>query len=155
MNDRLIPLVTCFVPGQPKTKGSLTFKGGGYVEESVVGSTRWRELMVERIRSTYQGQPWRGPVEVHATFYLRPPVSYAHWAWAFWPRAGDVDKLTRNLLDALSVNEAEPKKGAGVYVDDNQVTKLIVEKLPAPESSPGVDLRVYGIAPSGPSLSVY
>jgi len=146
----MVPLLVTFVPGAPKTKGSLTFKGNGYVRENVVGSTRWRMMVVDRARAAVPpGMPaWSGPVAVHATFFLPAPAKYAGWLEAIWPRAGDVDKLTRNVLDALSVNEGEPKLGAGIYVDDNQVTQLVINKIPVlPHSSagPGVDLRVYGI----------
>jgi Holliday junction resolvase RusA-like endonuclease len=50
-------------------------------------------------------------------------------------RAGDVDKLGRNLLDAL--------QDAGAYRDDVQVTRLLLDKTPAGERGPGVALRVW------------
>lgn len=68
-----------------------------------------------------------GPMFVQATFWLPRPKSHyrtngelkpvAQW----WPiTRPDTDKLTRALLDALTL--------AGVWVDDSQVVQLTAEK---------------------------
>ncbi len=69
------------------------------------------------------GFPTVLPVRVVARFGFRRPAStdvegneYAPVSTAF----GDIDKLVRNVLDALTV--------AGVYLDDRQVTKVDAEK---------------------------
>ncbi len=66
--------------------------------------------------------------------------------------AGDLDKLARNALDALSWSKPTPeelaqgelpKKSAGAYADDRQVASLIARKMRA--GSPdkcGMALRV-------------
>ena len=137
-------LVDTFVSGQAKTKGSLTFKGGGYVEENVRGSKQWRRLMADACRRDYErryGEPALAtkrcePIMVVATFWLALPPRLPTWIMALieagravaamWERAGDVDKLSRNLLDALGSTDAED---AHIYADDNQVVSLSVVKL--------------------------
>lgn len=141
-------VLSCWVPGRPKTKGSLDFQPGrkceccsrceaylpgGRAVENVAGSGRWRQLMAYAMKiamSRSWGEGWpalEGPVIVAAVFHL--PVKDVAAG-----RVGDLDKLARNLLDALT--------DAGVYGDDVQVTRLLVDKVEAGERGPGVDLRV-------------
>lgn len=89
-------------------------------------SKRWRQLMAYAAAGKIVA-PIEGPVTVVAVFHL--PVKDVAAG-----RVGDLDKLARNLLDALT--------DAGVYGDDVQVTRLIVDKIGAGERGPGVDLRV-------------
>lgn len=110
-----------FVPGHPKTKGSLE-KQGGRMVESVAGSKTWRRLVAQRARDVAGGAaPIVGPVAVRLAFYL--PV-----ACVWVGRPGDNDKLERNVLDALT--------DAQVYGDDVQVVRSIVEKYSARSHDP-------------------
>lgn len=92
-------------------------------------SKNWRRLMAYEAGKAMAGEsgPLVGPVAVAAVFHL--PVADVTAG-----RTGDLDKLARNLLDAL--------QDAGVYTDDVQVRPLIVDKVSAGERGPGVDLRV-------------
>ena len=122
-------VLSCWVPGRPKTKGSLTvINGARNVVSDTPASKRWRALMAYQAAALVKA-PLDGPVVVVAVFHL-PVVDVAGG------RVGDLDKLARNLLDALT--------DAGVYGDDVQVTRLICEKVPADMAGrgPGVDLRV-------------
>lgn len=122
-------VLSCWVPGRPKTKGSLTvINGARNVVSDTPASKRWRALMTYSAAGLVKA-PIDGPVIVAAVFHL-PAVDVAAG------RVGDLDKLARNLLDALT--------DAGVYGDDVQVTRLICEKVPADMTGrgPGVDLRV-------------
>lgn len=122
-------VLSCWVPGRPKTKGSLTVVNGARnVVSDTPASKRWRQLMAYRVAALIKA-PLEGPVIVVAVFHL-PAVDVAGG------RVGDLDKLARNLLDALT--------DAGVYGDDVQVTRLICEKVAADMHGrgPGVDLRV-------------
>lgn len=123
-----------FVPGSPKTKGSLDFKGGGRVVENVAGSKRWRMLMADRLRRAWNGSGGdpiaRGSypretrtgvkIRVTATFYL-PCARGARSLIA--KGSGDIDKLARNLLDALT--------DSGIIGDDAQVVAILCEKREA------------------------
>lgn len=120
-------VLSCWIPGRPKTKGSLTVVNGRRgIASDTPGSKRWRQLMAYAAAGLVKA-PLEGPVIVAAVFHL--PVKDVAAG-----RCGDLDKLTRNLLDALT--------DAGVYGDDVQVTRLLVDKVEAGERGPGVDLRV-------------
>lgn len=125
-------MLSCWVPGRPKTKGSLTVVNGRHgIATDTPASKRWRQLMAYTVGLTLapRGGTLEGPVVVVAVFHL-PAVDVAAG------RVGDLDKLARNLLDALT--------DAGVYGDDVQVTRLLVDKVEADMGGrgPGVDLRV-------------
>lgn len=103
-----------WVPGHPKTKGSLNFYGKNQVREEVDNSA-WREAVrgaVERdIERRGTGPATDGPMAVEVTFWLDHPNVHGPNS-----QAGDLDKLIRLVLDAL--------KDAGAYLDDNQVACL-------------------------------
>lgn len=113
-----------WVPGRPKTKGSMESQerrgGGRRMVQSVEGSEAWAGMVERAVRAKIASEshwsipfdnlplyPIVGPVAVRMAFWL--PVSEA-WSG----RPGDLDKLVRNVLDALT--------RAGVYGDDAQVT---------------------------------
>lgn len=140
-------LASTFVPGAPKTKGSLDFipgkkcrccakcnahLPGGHVAEGVIGSKRWRLLMAEAVRQCQRQlsmTKYDGPVTIVAAFYL--PV-----ASVITPRAGDLDKLLRNALDAL--------EDAKTYGNDVQVVRIITDKYEASDQYPkGLSLVVF------------
>lgn len=120
-------LLAVFVPGRPKTKGSMVARPNGSMHEGVVGSSKWRQMIAELARLA-PVETELGPVAVTTIFYL--PV-----ASVIAVRAGDIDKLVRNVLDAL--------QDAAVYKDDVQVVRLTSEKHPASDLfAPGVWIRV-------------
>lgn len=140
-------LAHAFVPGAPKTKGSLDFVPGRkchccgacnahlpghHAKEGVVGSKRWRSMMAEGVRMVQRQMgvgKHEGEVTVAAAFYL--PVRSVIAA-----RAGDLDKLLRNALDAL--------QDAQTYGDDVQVVRIVTDKLVATDQFPkGLSLVVF------------
>lgn len=138
-----------FIPGRPVTKGSLTRVGDRLTDTPQ--SKAWRRIMAGAIRDDLRrrGQagivgPWPGPVDVYAAWFLPgDPLAV---------RAGDIDKLVRNLLDALSApteRTTDRSLCAGAIVDDNQVQSLTSHKL-QDATAPGV---VVGVAAAHPSSS--
>lgn len=126
------------VEGVPVTQGSMI--GIARPDGSVVvlhGSREqlrgWREHVGVLARQAFgAGEPWTGPVYVEAAFWMPRARSRRH----DYP-IGDLDKLTRAVLDALT---------GIVFRDDVQVVTLNVAKRYADnaESSgpPGLDLTV-------------
>ena len=110
-----------FVPGAPKTKGSVNAvkrsDGGTYVRQNVQGSVRWARLVEQHVRQVWGDRDARVdvPIRVTLTYYL--PVTPER---LLRQGSGDVDKLERNVLDALTK--------AGVYGDDAQVVGVVHEK---------------------------
>lgn len=129
-------LLMAVVPGRPRTKGSLEPRTRpckccpeckGVIltglRESVRDSKAWRQLMARRFDDLRRfPAPYAGEVTVIITAYL--PVRDV-----IAPRSGDVDKLERNVLDALT--------DAKIYSDDVVVVKATTEKFAvAPEVNP-------------------
>lgn len=111
-----VKVLDVWVPGVAKTKGSVESIGGGRVRQSVIGSTHWARLVNAAVRERVaRGEavlvPRAQPVAVRLVFRVPPSTS----ADPVRERIGDVDKLERNILDALT---------GVVYVDDVQVVKL-------------------------------
>jgi Holliday junction resolvase RusA-like endonuclease len=86
--------------------------------------------------------PFEGPLTVTLAFALRKPKAAEQGPrrWPIGKTAGDVDKLTRAVLDALG--------DAAVFGDDGQVVRLIADKdYPGTvesgmQASPGVRVTV-------------
>lgn len=140
-------IVDVFVPGAAKTKGSMEIRNRatGAMKESVAGSSRWRALMAQAVRDdiarrqppvTELRSPWPGAVSVTVEAYLTPPGSWwrdalksiSGFGWPIWNQAGDLDKIVRNVLDALGSTSRNPKYNGGAIVDDNLVCRIIAEK---------------------------
>ena len=125
--------LSVFVPGWAKTKGSMDFRPNGTAKQSVVGSATWAKLMASVMRRAWDGRPpLTGPLYFAATYVLNgDPVAV---------RAGDGDKLERNVWDALQGCGSKcPAKGcgkhAGVIADDVQFVQWCGTK----RRSAGVD----------------
>lgn len=132
-------LASTFVPGAPKTKGSLdaqpgppcrccaACKGrlpGGRMTENVKGSKVWRQLMAQAVRQCQRQMGMSthaGAVTVVGTFYLPARSVIA-------AGAGDLDKLLRNALDAM--------QDAGTYGNDTQVVRIVTDKREATAEFP-------------------
>lgn len=137
------------VEGVPVTQGSMV--GIARPDGSVVvlhGSREqlrgWREHVGVLARQAFgAGEPWTGPVAVYAVFWMPRARSRRH----DYP-IGDLDKLTRAVLDALT---------GIVFRDDVQVITLNVAKRYAEsdESSgpPGLDITVAVVDALGDPLA--
>ncbi len=156
-------LVETFVAGTAKTKGSMEVrnKATGAMKESVIGSSQWRALMAAAVRDDIARRgagrvaanlpvlpmPYPAAVAVTLTFYLSPPAGWvarflAAFVWPIWERAGDLDKLVRNVLDALGSKSKNPRMNSGAIVDDNLVCRIIAEKRTAEGLRAGVAIKV-------------
>lgn len=131
----VITLMETFCPGRPKTKGSMTARLNGSMHDTPA-SSQWRALVARAAKMARRDWAWEaypGPVAVACVFYL--PV-----ADVIAVRSGDIDKLVRNVLDALT--------DAQVYVDDVQVVRAVAEKIAATDLlRPGVWISVKTVAP--------
>lgn len=139
-----IEVLNFWVPGPPKTKGSLDVVNSGRAGRRPVlqdsqPSKNWRRLVaygagqamavgpvVPKLQSSGKmaALDRTVPVAVDLAFMLsEDPLAV---------RSGDLDKLYRNVLDALT--------DAGVYEDDVQVVRLSGSK--SGDGDPGVRVRV-------------
>lgn len=149
------PLVIGFdVVGTPSTQGSVrAFIAGGRAHVAQGGSkasrealSSWREAVAAEARRAQEqratamgGQPglWKCPIQIRLTFRLQRPASEpkTRRTWPVKARSGDVDKLARAVLDALT----------GVLIaDDSQVVGLVVSKDWG--DPPGCEVRLRAVA---------
>ena len=133
-----------WIPGRPVTKGSLTRVGGAL--RDTPQSKAWRRIMAGAIRDDLRRRRQRDP-ELLLPAYAGPVHVYAVWFLPVDPLAhgaGDLDKLLRNLLDALSApsqRTTDRSLCAGAIVDDNQVQHVYSRKI-GPNVDPGVLVNV-------------
>lgn len=135
-----------FIPGHARPKGSLDasaardgagqLTGRVYVKDSPQ-SIRWRRTVEKHVAALSWPTIESGPVSVSMTFWFMPPVG-EHGRYAIGGEIGDLDKLVRNVLDAL--------EDAGVYANDRQVAIL---------SGPPIKLYVIGLERPGLALRVW
>lgn len=122
-----------FVPGDPRPQGSkvgvVRPNGSVWVKDDSPGLEKWRNDVTFLARAAMRGAEWFShPVAVELTFCM--------------PRAAaqppDIDKLSRAVLDALTV--------ARVYVDDGQVVQLHATKVgDQPHAKMGVHVTVLEV----------
>lgn len=151
-------MMRTFVAGIPRPKGSLkpqAVRGGG---GRITGRTRlvdsdnskrWRRTMAKHFAEFRTvAMPLPGPVVVSAVFYFdRNDYLVADDSqWPDHPHIGDLDKLLRNLLDALQVDDTGEGNGAAIIKDDRQVVKFIEPTgkwWASPGESAGVAVEVW------------
>lgn len=126
-------MIQLWIPGQPKTKGSLD-----EFHQDTPASRRWRQMMGYALAHNRDGVRFaKGTaIATRAVFFLptADPVT---------PNCGDVDKLLRNLLDAA-------QKPGLIYPDDVQVVRAFVDKQAAGDGPTGVALCIW--APNAAEL---
>lgn len=151
-------MLTFHVIGTPGAQGSKRHVGGGRLIEMSKKVAPWRKAVHDAARNAidtcdlFPGQPWQpleGPIHASVTFFLTRPKSHwrtgrnAHLLRDNAParptsRAhGDIDKLIRSTLDALTQ--------AGVIADDSLVVQLTTEKVWGLDGS-GAEITVRAIA---------
>ena len=133
-----------FVAGKPETQGSMRAypgrNGGAFLVQG--GSQKHRERLEDwrqSIRSTValelsaDYELHEGPLEVVAAFGMQRPAYHPkkQRTWPISARSGDIDKLARAVLDALT---------GVVWVDDSQVLSMTVSKDWS--TRPGLTLRI-------------
>ena len=123
--------VTYTIPGPPRPKGSrvagVTKTGVRYNRESNPRAVEAYKAMRKRLSELHQEPPLTPPYHVVLTFYFPEPRSNPSW-----PRSGDVDKYSRNVLDALTQSS--------VIEDDRHVIELSAIKR---YGSPRTEITVH------------
>lgn len=125
------------IDGTAKTKGSLKSFGRGRMVEDVIGSKAWRQTVAWGCRSQYRGPALNIAAQVVFEIRVTPPkrAPKTRITWPSTRSSGDVDKLARNLLDALV--------DGGVLADDARVVDLHGRKRHCrPGEKPGAVILV-------------
>lgn len=116
-----------FVLGVPAPKGSLRHVGGGRLIEQVAASAPWRERVNTAALEAAADMKWfhnpHEPVIVTIEFAVPRPKTVRR-LFPVTRGSGDIDKLCRNILDAIS----DTRKAPGVLRDDSCVIDLHAKK---------------------------
>lgn len=147
-------LTNVWVPGHPRTKGSLDVVNAkrGVLADSKL-SRDWRKLVAYSVRQDRAARGLHDPscvaVGLRLVFVLPPPAGWV----AMWREqgatavevagvepihdgVGDLDKLVRNVMDAL--------QDARAYANDVQVAGVAASKIYAlADERPGVAIRAW------------
>jgi Holliday junction resolvase RusA-like endonuclease len=109
------------VDAEPRSQGSMTAVYNRKLGVSRVRHANapalesWRS-MVRAAAINAGAEAWVGPIGMHMSFGIKPPVDHRHG----YPKAPDLDKLVRGVLDALTTV---------CYGDDSQVCTIQSEKV--------------------------
>lgn len=156
----IVVLCDVFVPGHAKTKGSMEALGNGKMRDKP-SSRVWRKLIAERVKTDAEKRGYStefhsydGRVGVRIVSYGQTATGQEGWLvkamkWLI-ARAGfgDVDKLARNVLDAIS---SEDPDDAHLIADDSQVVDLYSHKrLAMPGMMVGQQITVWVIPEDAP-----
>lgn len=139
-----------WVPGRARTKGSLkpvvSGRGSGRIKVGLVESGEyskpWKNTMIREIRAQVGPENcvhYDGPVRVICAFLFAPEgFELDACGWPVAIEYGDVDKLERNVLDALTQS--------GLIKDDKLVVILeSVKRFALRGEVAGVRIGVRGL----------
>lgn len=128
------------VVGVPAPQGSKRYVGRpggrGVLVESSKRVKPWRADVREAALAVAPETPIAGAVAVRFEFRMPVPKSAPKRRRLLATRRPDADKLARSTLDALS---------GVLFVDDNQIVRLVVEKDLAYDARPGVSVTVWDL----------
>ena len=133
-----------FVRGQPVTQGSMrafVVKGRPIITSANKNLKDWRTLVALQAQTEATMEcPLDGPISMALEFYMpRPKSLKKSVSYPTKARSGDIDKLARAVLDALT---------SIFYKDDSQVVDLSVNKYWAmtgdDSQPPGVFVEISG-----------
>lgn len=126
-NDGLLNILSFSVQGTPIPKGSMRHVGNGRMVDQTktkpwMKAIREAALLELAIKAKEQIEV---PVDVFIEFYFVRPMAAKNRLYPHKRSVGDIDKLSRAVLDALQPTKTEP----GVLADDSLVIGLNAHKM--------------------------
>ena len=125
-------MVTIYLPGDPvpASRPRVTVNGT-YTPKRY---RRWKAAARDTMALAYRAEPMIGPLTVVVDAYWRRPKRLGEGPREPKPLGCDIDNQAKGVLDAAN---------GILYVDDRQVTELIVRKWYAgSRQNPGVEVTV-------------
>lgn len=121
----------------------MRYIGRSRMVESSQRVAPWMEAVRHEVQRAMNGQPpLAGPVSLNLVFHM--PRARAHFGarglrpgaprWPTTRRAGDIDKLSRAVCDALTQG--------GAYLDDSQVVSLVAVKRYVDDANPTASAQI-------------
>lgn len=129
-------LLDIYAVGNPAAQGSKRHVGNGVMVEMNKRLPNWRTLIAWQAAQAWTAAPLEQAVTVELEFVMPRPKSLpkSKPTPPHTKRSGDIDKLSRACLDALT---------DVVLVDDAFVNRLVAERRYAePDEQPGARIRV-------------
>ena len=129
MNDKLS--LQFFVSGKPVAQGSMVASKSGHIHHQNKGLTAWRDAIAYAANEAmFAGDALEKtePVAIDLSFFFIKPKKTKY----NFPVNGDLDKLTRSVLDALE---------GIIYNNDASVTNIIASKRYG--DIEGVQIKIY------------
>lgn len=108
------------VHGIPRPQGSKRHVGGGRLIEASKYHKEWRDAIITATEDQADlTDQMTGPLRCCLVFHIPRPAK-PKFPWPISRRAGDIDKLARTVLDALTIG--------GIIEDDSQIVHLNASK---------------------------
>jgi crossover junction endodeoxyribonuclease RusA len=129
--------ITFSVGGNPIPKGSMKHIGNGrMIDQTKVKP--WMSLIRKAAIEIAKGEIISLPCMVEVEFRFARPMSARNRLYPHLRSVGDIDKLSRAVLDALQGSKTEQ----GVLTDDSLVVDLIARKRYLDYGMPGATISV-------------
>lgn len=138
------PLISFDVEGKPIPKGSMRPIGNGRMIDQTntkpwMKAVRYAALSAWGEARDAESRTWIDvPVSVVVMFYFPRPASAKDRPYPHKRSVGDIDKLSRAVLDALQPTKKEP----GVLADDALVVDLLAFKRYADTEKVGAHIAI-------------
>lgn len=130
------------VTGKPVPKGSMRVShdkyGDAHMYSDQPGLKTWETAVQYTAKQAMRrNSPSSNPIEIVLEFVVPAPKRREGELWPIQKGTGDIDKLTRAMLDGMN---------GIVYVDDAQVVRLLASKRYCSSTRPvGVTVWVYAV----------
>lgn len=127
------------VGGNPVPQGSFRHIGGGRIIAANPKLNAWRQTIADQVSKQTAVRLIETPATVRLVFTLERPKSVSKTARPLptTKNTGDVDKLIRAVLDAISL-----ERYVQILSDDSIVTDIHAAKRYADNTPPGVRIFI-------------
>ena len=125
------------VEGNPVPQGSFRHVGNGRIISANPKLNTWRQTIADQIATQTAHRLIEAPIRLQLVFTLPRPKSVSKALRAVPTVKPDLDKLTRAVMDAISL-----ERYCQVIKDDSLVTDLHAAKRYADHTQPGVSIMI-------------
>jgi len=129
--------IDLLVEGNPVPQGSFRHVGNGRIISANPKLNAWRDTIATQIAQQTHHRLIEAPIRLQLVFTLPRPKSVSKALRAVPTTKPDLDKLTRAVMDAISL-----ERYCQVIKDDSLVTDLHAAKRYADHTPPGVSIMI-------------
>jgi Holliday junction resolvase RusA-like endonuclease len=129
--------IDLLVEGVPVPQGSFRHVGNGRIISANPKLNAWRDTIATQIAQQTHHRLIEAPIRLQLVFTMPRPKSVSKALRAVPTVKPDLDKLTRAVMDAISL-----ERYCQVIKDDSLVTDLHAAKRYADHTKPGVSIMI-------------